>query len=472
MDIKAYLNNLCKEIKYEPAKKAISKELEIHMKEIKEDYINEGIDETTAEEKVVHQMGNAEEIGKSLNKIHRPQLDWKLLILIAILMGFSLLIAILKGPTMNDTYIGSTVIYMLIGIAISIGIYFFDYRKLKKHSFLIYLFATILMIMPVIGIGGYMRGVPYINIGVFAFYPGTFTVTLYTIAFIGFIVDYNRDNAIKFRIQNEKFSINKDFIKIVGLTLLSLIIMQSISTWTNTIILSFVYLAITTIKIITNRENRIKNLLILYGTIGLLAIILMSCLNISPFESTRLLASFNPEVDPNGAGYIGMLQKEILQNLKLIGEAETEIISSDKYIITKDSNYTFIYLLGKTGIIPAVILFLAIILTSIKLIVNAKNIKEQYGKFLIVGLSTLYIFQSLASVLMNINMGIQANINIPFVAYGGFYFMVSIFSMAIIFSVYRRKDINFEEPRKPMKPKVLTKIEGIFFEEYKEGDEI
>lgn len=104
MDIKAYLNNLCKEIKYEPAKNAISEELEIHMKEIKEDYINEGIDETTAEEKVVHQMGNAEEIGKSLNKIHRPQLDWKLLILIAILMGFSLLIAILKGPTMNDTY--------------------------------------------------------------------------------------------------------------------------------------------------------------------------------------------------------------------------------------------------------------------------------------------------------------------------------------------------------------------------------
>ena len=66
---------------------------------------------------------------------------------------------------------------------------------------------------------------------------------------------------------------------------------------------------------------------------------------------------------------------------------------------------------------------------------------------------------------MNINLGIQANINIPFVSYGGFYFMVNILSMALMFSVYRRKDINFEEPKKLKKPKILTKIENCFFEE-------
>ena len=36
MDIKSFLNNVCKEIKYEPAQKAISEELELHMKEVKE----------------------------------------------------------------------------------------------------------------------------------------------------------------------------------------------------------------------------------------------------------------------------------------------------------------------------------------------------------------------------------------------------------------------------------------------------
>jgi len=156
-----------------------------------------------------------------------------------------------------------------------------------------------------------------------------------------------------------------------------------------------------------------------------------------------------------------------MENAKLIGKAEVEeewlVVNIDD--IFEDSNHTFIYLLGKVGIIPAIILVLAIILTSIKLIINAKNIKEQYGKFLIIGLSTLYILQSVASVLMNINWGIQADINIPFVSYGGFYFMVNILSMALMFSVYRRKDINFEEPKKLKKPKILTKIENCFFEE-------
>lgn len=233
--------------------------------------------------------------------------------------------------------------------------------------------------------------------------------------------------------------------------------MQTVSTMLNTLILSFVYVVITTIKIITNSEKRIKNIITLYGTIGILVIILMAGLNVNPFESRRVLASFKPEIDPEGNGYIGMLQKEILQNAKLIGEAETEVISSDKYIITKESNYTFIYLIGKTGILTAGILVLAIILTSIKLIINAKNIKDYYGKFLIIGLSALYIFQSLASVLMNINMGIQTNVDIPFVSYGGFYFIVSILNMAIVFSVYRRKDINFEEPKKT---KIIIRIEN------------
>ena len=81
-------------------------------------------------------------------------------------------------------------------------------------------------------------------------------------------------------------------------------------------------------------------------------------------------------------------------------------------------------------------------MTSIKLIINAKNIKEQYGKYLIIGLSTIYILQSFATILMNVNMGIQTNVNLPFVTYGGVYFIVNILTIAIIFSVYRRKDIN------------------------------
>lgn len=88
MNIKEFLYKVCNEIKYIPIRKSISEELELHIQDIKENYINNGMQEVEAEEKAISQMGVAEDIGKALNKIHKPKLDWMLLLLILILVGF------------------------------------------------------------------------------------------------------------------------------------------------------------------------------------------------------------------------------------------------------------------------------------------------------------------------------------------------------------------------------------------------
>lgn len=441
MKIKEFLNKVCQEIKYEPARKGIAEEIEIHIQDIKDSYIENGMQEIEAEEKAVSQMGVAEEIGKKLNKIHRPKLDWELLLLILILMGFGMFIAILKQPLMNDDYVESTIIYMTIGIGLSVGVYFLNYKKMKSYSNVIYCIASLIMILPIIGLGYKVNGLDYIRIFNITINPPTVSVPLYLIAFIGYIVDYNKDNTIKMTIEDEKFSINKDFAKIAILGIISLLLIINTPSVANAVILGMAYLVIITTKILQNKEQRVRKLIILYGSLSIMAIISLIMLLQSPFRFERIIYSFNPESDPQGGGYIGMLQKEILENAKIIGEAETRVISSDEYIISLESNYTFIYLLGKAGILIAGLLVFTIILTSIRLIFNAKNIKEEYGKLLIIGLSTLYILQSFATILMNINMGIQTNVNLPFVTYGGVYFVINLLNIAIILSIYRRKDI-------------------------------
>ena len=441
LDIKNFLDKVCGEIKYRPVRKGICEELKSHIQEIKEEYTNKGIPENEAEEKAVLQMGVPEEIGKKLNKIHKPKLDWKLLLLLIILMGFGVFVAILKQPIMNDNYIESTIIYMIIGTILSIGIYFFDYKLLKKYSTTIYIIASILMILPIIQFGFRLRGVYNIRLFGIIISPSTIALPLYLISFIGFIFNYNKTNNFNMTILNKEIAINKDMVKIIICSVVSLILMEYISSITNAIILGIVYLIISTVKIIQNKKNRIKNLIILYVIPVFIGLMLILTLVKSPYRLERIVSSFNPEIDPESSGYVGMLQKEILENAKIIGEADTMAVSSNQSIINLESNYTFIYLLGRTGILVAGLLVGTIILTSIKLIINAKNIKEQYGKFLIIGLSSLYILQSFATILMNVNMGVQTNVNLPFVTYGGIYFIVSILSMAIIFSVYRRKDI-------------------------------
>ena len=169
---------------------------------------------------------------------------------------------------------------------------------------------------------------------------------------------------------------------------------------------------------------------------------MISIITRHPYRLKRVVYSFYPEKDPQGWGYVGMLQKEVLEKAKIVGEADTKVIKSEQYLLTKDSNYTCIYLIGKTGFLFAGLLVLTVILVSIKLIINAKNIKDEYGKYIIIGLSIIYIIQSFASILMNVNLAIATNVDIPLVTYGGVYFIVNILSIALLFSIYRRKDLN------------------------------
>lgn len=463
-----FLNKVCQEIKYKPARRGIAEELELHIEDIKEDYLKSGIKENEAEEKAVAQMGHAEEIGKKLNKIHRPKLDWKLLILILILIGFGIVVAILRDrqPLKTTNYTGSTIVYLVIGIILSIGIYFFDYKKIKKYSNLIWIIATIIMVVPFLVKGPMINYVQYMRIFNVTIFPPAVALPLYLISFIGNIINYDKNKKFKANILGINFSFNKDFLKILIFSIISLILMLNIPSTENALILGIAYLIISTIKIMQDKEGRIIKLASLYGIIAIFAIVVICTLIASPFRLQRIISSFNPESDPEGAGYTGMLQKEILENAKLIGEAETDIMSDEQSIINSESHFTFIFLIGKTGLLIAGILLLVIILTSIKLIINSRIIKEEYGKFLIIGISTLYILQSLATVLMNVNLGIQANVDLPFVTYGGVYLIVNLLSIALILSIYRRKDINeYDENTK-------RSIIGLFMEKIGAKDKI
>ena len=51
--IKEFLENVCNEIRYTPIRNDISEELELHIQDVKEEYIASGINELEAEEKAV-----------------------------------------------------------------------------------------------------------------------------------------------------------------------------------------------------------------------------------------------------------------------------------------------------------------------------------------------------------------------------------------------------------------------------------
>ena len=71
MQINEFLNSVCEQIKYKPIRNTIAEELKDHIEDKKEELIEMGQNEEEAEKDAVEQMGDAEIIGKELNKVHR-----------------------------------------------------------------------------------------------------------------------------------------------------------------------------------------------------------------------------------------------------------------------------------------------------------------------------------------------------------------------------------------------------------------
>lgn len=456
MDIKGFLNNVCQEIKYEPVRKKIADELESHIQEIKEEYIESGINEIKAEEKAVKQMGNAQDIGKKLNKVHRPKLDWKLLLITCILILFGGLVEIIRINNILEDYVIKRdiiryVVFLGLGIIPSIIIYFIDYKKLKKHSNIIYIIATLSIIFALL-FGTKVNGRPYLYFNILSVAPEVIALPLYIISFVGFINDFNKESKLKsiiLKFTNKEININFNFnlLKIIVLSVFSLMLLTLIPSMASALILLLTYPIIATIKIIQldKDKDKVKNLIKLWGIMAIIGISFLTIFlgGTATYRIHKLTIAFNPESDPQGGGWVAMNRRVIIQNARMVGEAEDTSYAIN--LFDEGTDYAFISIIAHYGWIAGILIVTAIILFSLKLIFNAIKIKEVYGKFIIIGLASMFILQSIFNILMNLNLWIESGFNLPFVSYGIGNLIMNVISLSIILSVYRRKDINLYE---------------------------
>lgn len=458
MQIKEYLNYVCEQIKYKPAREDISKELQSHIEDIKNCYIEDGVEESVAEENAIKQMGDAKIVGKKLNKIHRPKLDWKLIVIVFILLSFGFLVASIRSkanmPTNPEDGIGvkafsmqSFIKFVSCGLILSVFVYFIDYKKIIKYSGYLYFIAVFICIFSIL-FGGTINGKVYFPVPLIYsnIAPSIIVVPLYIVAFVGFITNIEKKSFIQQKLKIEEYiKINK--YKIPVLAIISVIMLVLVNSLTFAIMLAISYLIITTVYILYNTENlnktkKIIKIAEIWGSsliISLLVLIYIGAF--SDFRIDRVKASFNPELDPQNNGYLGMQSKMILNSANLFGKSST--LSPAMNVFDEGTNYALVSIVAYYGWIVAGIMVIAIIGMCTKLIVDSIKIKDITGKLLIIGISVIFILKSVCNILMNVNFGITADFNIPFVSYSGGSLIVNMICMAVILGVYRRKNISY-----------------------------
>lgn len=456
MQINEFLNSVCEQIKYKPIRNIIAEELKDHIEDKKEELIEMGQNEEEPEKNAVEQMGDAEIIGKQLNKVHRTRLDWKLLIILVVLLIFGFVISYIitenehtemmqymkEGVSeyITTNYMIKYACFVVLGFLIGVIIYFCDYKKIKNKPSILYIIATVVIILAFL-FGISVNGINFLRIGNFSIRSNTIAVPLYILAFIGFLENINEENKLTKLFKEKNIKTNANVLILVVLSLISLLMLSLIPSLSSVIVLAITYLILVTKKIVRESENKRKHLLILWGIpiiVGTVVVLFEVLAN--PHVLDKFISVYNPEEYKETEGWRALNRKEIIESAQKFGEAGN--MSDAIYLFDGFGNNEIISILAHFGWIPTVTLIIAVLAFSIKLVINSFKIKEKYGSLIILGIGCMFILQSVFNILMNFNLIFDASFNLPFVTYGCGELVVNMMCLALIFAVYRKKDVN------------------------------
>lgn len=433
LQIKEFLNEVCEQIKYKPIRNEIAEELESHIEEAKEYYLEEGIEEIEAEQKAILQMGKAQEIGKRLNKIHKPKFNWQLLILTIILLEFGFILNIARTEDYK-----SNLILLILGLIPCIVIYFWDYKKWQRYSPYLYGIATIFLLQ--------VEGRSYFHLGDYVISCSSIATTLYIVAFAGFLQSLEKGKTLRMVLQERELIINKVLLISVSSAFSILVFAMVANDIKSVVLLLLSYLIMSTTKCLNKNKKNLKKVVLLWGSALLVTTLLFTVLfatdgYMGEYRINRFISSFMPEMDPNGSGWQGMEAKKVMENANLFGEAN-HIENNTKALFNSESgSFPVISMLSNYGIVVSVLMVIMVLAFNLKILLDSRVIKDEYGKLLMVGISLFFCLRSIGCVLMNVNLGVKADFSIPFL-YSGIELMIDMVCLAIVFSVYRRKDIN------------------------------
>ncbi|MEB9906519.1 FtsW/RodA/SpoVE family cell cycle protein [Bacillus anthracis] len=400
-----FLKEVTNHIKSKEAKDLVATELDFHLKQTKDMWIGKGLSEEVAEDKAVEQMGSPIKLGQELNKLHKPKVDWFLIGLLVAAMGLGFLPVITFGHA--DLFMNK-VIFVILGVATAIGMMLLDYRKLERLGWLFYTIGILILLMIKYFPTAFLIGEPLIKIG-FITIDCLMTIPFFFLAWASFF-------------NNSKLK----FIHLLMLYVFSLYLF-------STMVPTFIYITMVFVMLWWSKLG--KKTAWLITILPILPFVirdLFSWSAVKEYRMARILGFLNPAHDQwylrlkeamSSAGWFGTYG-----NIKSIPATHTDFVFA---------SLTYYY-----GYVLTLILVVILSLFAVRIMNIAYKINDGYGKLLLVGGVTLFVFHFIYNIGMILGLLPRASISLPFISYGLIPTLFHAFIMGIVLSVYRRKDIS------------------------------
>jgi cell division protein FtsW (lipid II flippase) len=427
-----FLSKVMSRVKSKEAHNKIKKELTNHLQELSQSYKKRGLSQDDADEKAIQEMGNPFTIGENLNPLHKPKMDWVLIVSFVIFAGISFLPLVGGVPELllsSTNFIRPQAIWYTLAILVITGFLFFDYQKLK--NWWIYFYAGGLLIHLYLHLFGLMVN----GAKKWIFLPGLtvdgtkMSLFFFFLAWTGI---FNRINEF----QSWK---KQGLLFVLFWTPIMLYIMVP------DFMISIIYfLCILAMFAVARIHKKLAvNLSLTNLLAGIIFIIMFYMTSRQSYLFTRLSAFINPTADPNGAGYMYVAVRKVLSEAGWFGNGLTNDLNF-QLLPEAHTDFAFPFLVYSLGWAFGIVLCLILLIFITRISINAFKTKDHYGRLIVIGGAALFAVPTTWNILMSFGVVPIMGVSLPFISYGGSAVLFYAAVLGLILSVYRRKD--FIEP--------------------------
>ncbi len=413
--VNSYLEEICSVIKCKEVHEEIKEEMKSHIEELSLEYIDNGYEKDEAYKLAIRDMGDSGEIGFKLNKVYEKKIEYKTLIIAILLSLFGLGFEFILNNKLsfyNPSPVNQ-VIYFIIGIGAFIGIYYFDYRKLEKYSYYIFIVSVILSFIQVT-LGESMWGRPSFRVINFRI------VNFEVFILVGFLI------SISGIIKGINFKEKKQILIAIGIFILGNFSLFYIMNIVNNLIFTVAFI----ILLFQNSHNKFIPSALGIGTLGSIIVPIIS----REYRRARLFAFLKFKSDP-----YGMMISKILSSSHIIGKFDTSKIEG---FAGHGTDLVLTAIISAMGWIVALAIIVLILTFIVILFKNTKIIKNRYGKNIMISITTAFGIQFVLNILMSMNLSPILIVALPFIGHGGSSMLSNMIMLGLISSIYSRKNLK------------------------------
>lgn len=357
-------------------------------------------------------------MNKIISKLKR--FDWGMIVAILVLMGFSLSALYSISFSRSDfSNFKKQIIFFAIGIALMIGLSFFDFRFFKENSFglLFVYFASILLLLGLFFFAPATRNVRrWYNIGPISFDPvESLKIVLIIVLAKFFSVRH---------ISMYKFS----HIILSG----AYVLLPAIITFFQPDMGSALILIGLWIGILFVSGIKTKHFLILC-LIGVLMATLAWTFLLKDYQKTRIVAFLEPKLDPQGINWNPEQAKIAIGNGGIWGKGK-EGGSQTRlgFLPVPHTDFIFSSIAEERGFVGVIVLLSAFLLLIFRILKISVTGSDNFSRLFGAGLAIIILIQVFVNIGMNLGIFPIVGIPLPLVSYGGSNLVFTLVGLGIL----------------------------------------